>query len=108
MGVGLSSGSAARGRMDGWMDGDTVLCSGAVARGVRLTPSQKPPSRAPDPAYTGTWKLIFNKIGEISMSWVIGVRALVGRCWFAAPVPLGAQVGCSPWTLFSEGPGATI
>lgn len=27
------------------------------------------------------------------MSWVIGVRALVGRCWFAAPVPLGAQVG---------------
>lgn len=42
------------------------------------------------------------------MSWVIGVRALVGRCWFAAPVPLGAQVGCSPWRLFSEGPGATI
>lgn len=78
------------GSMDGWMDGDTVLCSGAVAHGVCLTPSQKPPSRAPDPAYTGTWKLIFNKIGEISMSWVIGVRALVGRCWFAAPVPLGA------------------
>lgn len=96
MGVGLSSGSAARGRIDGWMDGqtdgDTVLCSGAVARGVRLTPSQRPPARAPDPAYTGTWKLIFNKIGEINTSCIIGVRALVGRCWFAAPVPLGAQV----------------
>lgn len=95
--------------MDGWTDGRTgtpcpvlVPAPGQQARGVCLTRSQRSPGRAPDIAYTGPRKLIFNEIGEISMSWVIGERALVGGAGLQPRFLLGFELGARVRALASE------